>query len=477
MKVTVVGDLLLDVDINGAATRLSPDAPVPVVDVADIRRRAGGAGLVATVLARDGHEVALVTALSDDDGASHLRRALTGVAVLAGAPLAPTPTKTRVRIGSHPMVRFDEGCAPAPKPSCTGQMLAAIASADAIVVADYGRGITTHPDIRAALAVAASRVPVVWDPHPAGSEPVPGVAVVTPNLAEALAVAKAGGLHPVGAGSGAATAGSYLLERWRSNAVLVTMGEDGAVLIEGAGPGTNPGKTIPAPTVTVHDPCGAGDRLAGSLAVYLGLGLELPDAAARAVEDASSFLANGGAASLAVDTRDPAPGAEASSPGKADPVVELFGGPESGIQLARAVRAKGGTVVATGGCFDLLHAGHARTLAAARSMGDCLIVCLNSDESVSRLKGPHRPIVSVEDRAELLLALSCVDAVVVFEEDTPEACLEQLRPDIWVKGGDYHPDELPEGGLVAAWGGRCVTVPFQPARSTSGLAEALAKVG
>lgn len=110
-------------------------------------------------------------------------------------------------------------------------------------------------------------------------------------------------------------------------------------------------------------------------------------------------------------------------------------------------------------------------------MGDCLIVCLNSDESVSRLKGAHRPIVSVEDRAELLLALECVDAVVIFAEDTPEACLTQIQPDIWVKGGDYTPEELPEARLVAGWGGgRCVTVPFHPARSTSGLAAALAKV-
>ncbi|XAS72383.1 PfkB family carbohydrate kinase [Micrococcaceae bacterium Sec5.1] len=477
MKVTVVGDLLLDVDINGTATRLSPDAPVPVVEVAHVRRRAGGAGLVATLLARDGHDVALVTALSDDDGASHLRRTLTGVAVLAGAPLAPTPTKTRVRIGTHPMVRFDEGCAPAPSPSCTGEMLAAIASAEAVIVADYGRGITANTDIRTALAYAAQRVPVVWDPHPAGSEPVPGVAVVTPNLAEARAAAKSAGRDP--STTDARDAGKHLLDRWRSNAVLVTTGEDGAVLVEAAGPG----KIIPAPKTVVDDPCGAGDRLAGSLAVYLGLGLALPAAAARAVEDASAFLAKGGASSLAMDTSNAATGGDgpASQPvsAKASPVVELFGrfpGLEPGIQLARTVRAKGGTVVATGGCFDLLHAGHARTLAAARSMGDCLIVCLNSDDSVRRLKGMHRPIVSMEDRAELLLALSCVDAVVVFDEDTPEACLDQLRPDIWVKGGDYEPDELPEASLVAAWGGRCVTVPFHPARSTSGLAEALAKV-
>ena len=474
MRITVVGDVLLDVDINGAATRLSPDAPVPVVDVADVRRRAGGAGLVATVLAQDGHDVALVTAVSDDDGASHIRRALAGVSVLAGVPLAPTPTKTRVRIGTHPMVRFDEGCAPAPVPSSTKEMLSAIATADAIVVADYGRGITANTDIRAALSEATQRVPVVWDPHPAGAEPVEGVAVVTPNLAEALASAKAGGLEP--SRTGAQEAGRYLLEKWGSAAVLVTRGEDGALLMSA----DDAAQGIPAPKTNVSDPCGAGDRLAGSLAVHLGLGLDLTQAATRAVEDASAFLAAGGAAALAAVTEAP----EARPAPDASPVVELKGlelvdagdlHPD-GIQLAHAVRTKGGTVVATGGCFDLLHAGHARTLAAARSMGDCLIVCLNSDESVRRLKGAHRPIVSVEDRAELLLALECVDAVVIFGEDTPEACLTRIQPDIWVKGGDYTPEELPEARLVAGWGGRCVTVPFHPARSTSGLAAALAKV-
>lgn len=480
MRITVVGDVLLDVDINGAATRLSPDAPVPVVDVADIRRRAGGAGLVATVLAHDGHDVVLVTALGNDDGASHVRRALTGVSVLAGAPLAPTPTKTRVRIGTHPMVRFDEGCAPAPIPLSTAEMLAAIASAEAVVVADYGRGITANQEIRTALSEAGRRVPVVWDPHPAGSEPVAGVAVVTPNLAEATASALAGGLDP--SRTDAEEAGRYLLGKWGSGAVLVTRGEDGAFLLSAG----DPARGIPAPKTSVIDPCGAGDRLAGSLAVHLGLGLELAQAATRAVEDASAFLAAGGAASLAVATEEPVSTTEhqPSPVVEPSPDFELKGlelvdtgdlSPD-GVQLAHAVRSRGGTVVATGGCFDLLHAGHARTLAAARSMGDCLIVCLNSDESVRRLKGAHRPIVSVEDRTELLLALECVDAVMVFGEDTPEACLSEIRPDIWVKGGDYTPEELPEARLVAGWGGRCVTVPFHPARSTSGLAAALAKV-
>ncbi|HKU30850.1 MAG TPA: PfkB family carbohydrate kinase [Arthrobacter sp.] len=472
MRVTVVGDVLLDVDINGTASRLSPDAPVPVVDVAEVRRRAGGAGLVATLLARDGHDVTLVTALSDDDGASYLDAALATVSVLAGAPLAATPTKTRVRIGTHQMVRFDEGCAPVPTPDCTRAMAAAIESAEVIVVADYGRGITSNADVRAALTAAASRVPVVWDPHPSGSTPVEGAAAVTPNLAEALAFAKPSGTHPLR--KAAEEAGEVLLEQWNCGAVLVTIGEDGAVLVDGSSV-----EHVPAPPARVEDPCGAGDRLAGSLAVYLSLGLDLPRAAARAVADASEFLGNGGAASLQGIGGKPAadqPESRAGSSRGAENNAPR-GNRHDGIQLARRVRAAGGTVVATGGCFDLLHAGHARTLAAARSMGDCLVVCLNSDDSVRRLKGDPRPIVSEGDRAELLLALHCVDAVVIFDEDTPEACIESIRPDLWVKGGDYQPGDLPEARLVESWGGSCVTVPFHPARSTSGLAEALAKVG
>jgi rfaE bifunctional protein nucleotidyltransferase chain/domain len=140
------------------------------------------------------------------------------------------------------------------------------------------------------------------------------------------------------------------------------------------------------------------------------------------------------------------------------------------------LRAAGGTVVATGGCFDLLHAGHLRSLRAARRHGDALVVCLNSDASVRRLKGPERPLMSQEDRVELLLALDCVDAVVVFDEDSPAQVLDRLRPDIWVKGGDYIAELLPEYETVARWGGRCVTVPLYPGRSTTSLAAALDRI-
>ena len=457
MRITVVGDVLLDVDLAGEATRLCPDAPVPVVDIAEVRRRAGGAGLVARMLARDGHRVTLVTVLSDDDASLELEGALAGVRVVAGPSGVRTPVKTRVRAGRHAVVRFDEDCGRPEVPEATAGMLKAIEQSEVIVVADYGRGLAANPDIRSLLAALADDVPIVWDPHPSGAVPVPGVAVATPNLAEATRAAGMAAETP----AEIAEVGNLLLDRWQAKAVLVTLGERGGLLL---GQDRLP-RTIPAPPTAVSDPCGAGDSLAAGLAVHLAEGRGLQDAVELAIHEAAEFLGAGGVASL---------------PDRPRPLghntVWRHRRDEDAPALARRVRANGGTVVATGGCFDLLHAGHARTLAAARDLGDCLIVCLNSDESVHRIKGEQRPIVSQQDRAELLLALECVDAVMVFEEDTPEACLDLLRPDIWVKGGDYRASRLPEASLVESWGGRCVTVPFHPARSTSVLADALAKV-
>jgi rfaE bifunctional protein nucleotidyltransferase chain/domain len=151
-------------------------------------------------------------------------------------------------------------------------------------------------------------------------------------------------------------------------------------------------------------------------------------------------------------------------------------GIDDAFDLARRVRERGGRVVATGGCFDLLHAGHVRTLEAARALGDCLIVCLNSDDSIRRLKGSDRPLVQQVERAAVLRALRWVDAVVVFDEDTPAAVLERLRPDVFAKGGDYSVDELPEAHLLARWGGETAILPFVEGHSTTRLlAEAAAR--
>ena len=168
---------------------------------------------------------------------------------------------------------------------------------------------------------------------------------------------------------------------------------------------------------------------------------------------ASAYVAAGGPAGLSVPDRTPVP---ATAPSAED--------------LVRRVRAAGGTVVATGGCFDLLHAGHVATLEAARRLGDCLVVCLNSDASVRRLKGAGRPLVPERDRVRVLAALGVVDAVTVFDETTPHAVLAALRPDVWVKGGDYAAPGLPEAELLAGWGGQVVVVPYLAGRSTTRLA-------
>ena len=168
MKITVVGDVLLDVDIDGETTRLCPDAPVPVVDVAAVRRRAGGAGLVASMLADDGHDVSLVTVLSDDEAGRTLDSCLGAVALVAGPSGLPTPVKTRVRAAGRPVVRYDEGCGEVRVPEVTGAMLDAIRDAAVIVVSDYGRGLTSNPELRAALEPAAGRVPVDLGPAPEG---------------------------------------------------------------------------------------------------------------------------------------------------------------------------------------------------------------------------------------------------------------------------------------------------------------------
>ncbi|MFJ6672862.1 D-glycero-beta-D-manno-heptose 1-phosphate adenylyltransferase [Actinosynnema sp. NPDC091369] len=421
MKLVVVGDSLLDIDVVGTADRLCPDAPAPVLDVREERARPGGAGLAAALAAADGVDVTLVSAVADDEDGHRLRGELARVPSVLGPSPAPTPVKTRLRCGDQSIARLDRGGGPG-VPTATDDMLDAVLEADYVLVSDYGRGLVRDERLRGVLA----RRPVVWDPHPRGPAPVPGARLVTPNASEAKAFS--GHADPM-------DALDALRAKWRARAVVVTLGADGALLHGGGTP-----VAVPAPRVPVVDPCGAGDRFAVTVAARLMGGAAMDDAIAAGVTSAAAFLRDGGASGFR---------------------------PVDRLSTVDAVRARGGTVVATGGCFDLLHAGHVRTLRAARSLGDCLVVCLNSDASVRRLKGPDRPVTREQDRVEVLRALGCVDDVVVFEDDTPERVLAALRPDVWVKGGDYTVESLPEADLVKGWGGRTVVVPYHRGRSTT----------
>jgi len=452
VNLVIVGDSLLDVDLVGSVHRVCPDAPALVVDEDTRRARPGGAALAALLAARAGEPVTLVTALSDDDESAVLRAQLGRIPVVAGPAGTSTPVKTRVRADGHTLARIDR--TQAGTPVVTAEMLAVLRSADAVLVSDYGRGLTGDPALRDVLTEVAGRVPVVWDPHPRGAPPVPGVTLATPNLDEARRLGGDGG--DVG---DAATVAATLRTRWRAGAVVVTLGSRGALVADENG--TTP---VPAPVIAATDPCGAGDRFAVAVTARLMRHDTVPAAVGHAVAAAARFVADGGAAEV---------------------TGGVFGAGESeeddDIAVARkliaSVRARGGTVVATGGCFDLLHAGHVRTLAAARALGDCLVVCMNSDASVRGLKGPGRPLTGEADRAEVLRALGCVDHVVVFAEHSPERVLAELRPDVWVKGGDYTPDTLPETGLVRGWGGEVVVVPYHDGRSTTRLARMLSETG
>jgi D-beta-D-heptose 7-phosphate kinase / D-beta-D-heptose 1-phosphate adenosyltransferase len=369
---------------------------------------------------------------------------------LAGA----TPEKIRVRASGRSLLRLDRATRPGRVGPLERAGRRALAGAGAVLVADYGRGVAAEPGIRAALAALPARRPVVWDPHPRGPAPVPGARLATPNRAEA-----AGFVPEVdGTGLAAVTArATRLAERWAAAGVAVTLGPGGALLVEGTGAPL----VVPALPVAVGDPCGAGDRFAATAAGLLSDGALPSEAVAGAVAAATTFVAAGGATTVHLD---PAHEGSPPPPGPAD-ASDM----ERALALVAVVRAQGGTVVATGGCFDLLHAGHVATLRAARALGDCLVVCLNSDDSVRRLKGPGRPLVPQADRVAVLEALGCVDVVVPFDERTPEVVLRRLRPDVFAKGGDYALADLPEAALLASWGGQAVVLPYLEGHSTTQL--------
>jgi len=442
--VVVVGDTLLDRDVLGTVERLSPDAPVPVLDQGAVRARPGGAGLAALLAARDGRPVTLVTALASDAPGAELATMLHahGVEVIDLGLEGATPEKLRIGPPGRPLLRIDRGGGGAVGPA-NAEARAAVGWGAALLVADYGRGVAAAPELRD--AVAGVTRPVVWDPHPRGPEPVHGATLVTPNLAEARALEPgfAGDAIPV-----VARRARALARRWRAAAVSVTCGARGVVLVDGPGPPLS----AAAEPARGGDPCGAGDRFASCAAGALADGASTAEAVLAAVTSASRFVAGGGAGAIGGDdSAQPAQPAPAEDP----------------VALARATRAAGGIVVATGGCFDLLHPGHVRTLQEARALGDCLVVCLNSDASVRALKGPGRPVVGQEDRATVLRALGCVDGVVIFDEETPAAALERLRPHIWAKGADYAGRELPEAGVLADWGGEVVLLPFLQGKSST----------
>lgn len=461
-KVTVVGDVLLDGWWLGRSERMTREAPVPVVEVTERLYSPGGAGNTAANLAALGAEVRLVGVVGDDPAGARLRQLLVAAGVdVSGLTLSDqvaTVTKNRILSGDHILVRVDEVHGAAyPVEVCAEVAESAVeqlAEADALVVCDYGTQMLLGP-VLDALAGAARPLTVV-DAHDLApwSGLVPDL--VTPNAGEALALLN----HNPRTESRVELLVSGAAElRKRSGAVsaVVTLDREGSLLLDTDG---STYRTYAEP-VSESQASGAGDTFTAALTLARAAGLALPVAAQLAQAAADVVVRRFGTAVCSTD----------------DLVEQLGhrGGPAmSANELLRQVaqdRAAGRSIVVTNGCFDVLHRGHTSYLAQAAQLGDLLVVAINSDDSVRRLKGPDRPINPAADRASVLAALSCVDYVTVFDSDTPIPLLERLRPDVYAKGGDYAPDMLEETPVVERYGGVVQIMDYVSAQSTSAVVQ------
>lgn len=459
-QVLVAGDIMLDRYWHGSTSRISPEAPVPVVHVGQIEDRPGGAGNVALNIAALGAPASMVAVTGQDEAAGVLetRLAAAGVACrFQHVPDLPTITKLRIISRHQQLIRldFEEGFAHIDVTDFTAKFAEKLESAKVVILSDYGKGaLRNHAElIRLARAKGCA---VLVDPKGTDFSIYRGATLITPNLHEFEAV-----VGHCADEQDLVTKGQNLREELELDALLVTRGEHGMTLIRPDKPELH----LPARAREVFDVTGAGDTVIAVLGAALAAGEDLPHAVGLANLAASIVVAQLGTAAISAPELRRA--------------IQREHGAERGvvtedqleIALAEA-REDGEKIVFTNGCFDIVHAGHVGYLEEARSHGDRLVVAVNSDESVTRLKGPGRPVNSVDRRMAVLAGLEAVDWVVSFRDDTPERLLERIRPEVLVKGGDYKSiDEVVGAPIVQAYGGEVKVLSEIAGCSTTAIVE------
>jgi D-beta-D-heptose 7-phosphate kinase/D-beta-D-heptose 1-phosphate adenosyltransferase len=469
--VVVVGDAMLDRYVFGGISRISPEAPIQILSVAREEERAGGAASVAHDLAVLGARVRLVAFAGADEAGDALRKLLRAaridVAGLVRVETRPTTLKTRMvargsgHSVSQQVLRVDREDATAFSAADEKRLVeafrTALHGAGAVVVSDYAKGVVSEATAKAVIAAARkAKVPVVVDPKGRDYARYRHATVITPNRKEAF---EATGVEPRGA-VGAEAAGRRLLELTKVDAAVITLDKDGMAIV----PKRGPAEIVPTTPREVYDVTGAGDVVAAVLGLALADGRSLRDAVHLANVAAGVEVGKVGAAPVSRDEILHALGAQTPATHR---VVDL---PTLQREVS-ALRAAGKKVVFTNGCFDILHAGHARYLHDARREGDVLVVGVNSDKSVRRLKGAGRPVVAQSDRAELLASLDSVDFVVVFDEDTPLDLIRAVDPDVLVKGEDWKEKGVVGREHVEGRGGKVVLVKLLAGRSTTSIVE------
>ncbi|WP_129139794.1 bifunctional D-glycero-beta-D-manno-heptose-7-phosphate kinase/D-glycero-beta-D-manno-heptose 1-phosphate adenylyltransferase HldE [Modicisalibacter coralii] len=456
-RLLVVGDVMLDRYWHGGTSRISPEAPVPVVRVDESEDRVGGAANVALNIAALGGHVALAGLTGDDDNAEVLRARLDAADVSAyfqRSPQVPTITKLRVMSRNQQLIRldFEESLAEVDTRELLDKVTALLPQTDLVILSDYGKGTLNRvEELIATIRAAGKRVLV--DPKGSDFRRYRGASVITPNLTEFEAV--------VGAcrdDDELAAKGERLRAELELEALLITRSEKGMTLIrEGHAP-----LHLPTRAREVFDVTGAGDTVIGVLGLALAAGHAYPEAMTLANLAAGLVVAKPGTATLSV--------AELYTALHGDKLAEfgVIAAPAL-VEAVRAAQARGERVVMTNGCFDILHAGHVAYLEQARRLGDRLIVAVNDDASVARLKGPRRPINPLERRMQVLAGLAAVDWVVPFDDDTPAGLIESVLPDVLVKGGDYRPEAIAGGEAVIANGGEVRVLGFEDGVSTTAM--------
>jgi D-beta-D-heptose 7-phosphate kinase / D-beta-D-heptose 1-phosphate adenosyltransferase len=462
LHVWVVGDVMLDEYVTGAVERISPEAPVPVVRAQATEYRLGGAANVARQIAALGARVSLAGIVGEDDAGERLLALCTAASIDTRAvlrlPGRQTTRKLRVLGHSQQLLRLDFEDRTACTPQSTIRLLSKLADgapANAIILSDYAKGVLTTETI-AGMTRARGAIPIVVDPKHADLARYRGATTITPNLRE-LELA-AGRSLDADDSAAIAAAARELLPQAGLDSMVVTLGSRGMLVVPRDGAET----AVPALRHEVYDVTGAGDTAIAVLTLALAARAPLVQAARLANAAAGVAVTQVGA--VAVSTGNIRDALAARPDGKLLARQEL-------AARAAAWRLAGKRIVFSNGCFDLLHAGHLALLQHAAKLGDILVLAINSDASVRRLKGPERPLVPQSERAALLAALTFVDAVTIFEEDTPLEVLTEVRPDVLVKGGDYQVADVVGRELVEAAGGRVEIVPLTPEKSTTSLLE------
>ncbi|MFV2032198.1 MAG: bifunctional D-glycero-beta-D-manno-heptose-7-phosphate kinase/D-glycero-beta-D-manno-heptose 1-phosphate adenylyltransferase HldE [Gammaproteobacteria bacterium] len=462
-RVMVLGDLMLDRYWHGGTSRISPEAPVPIVSIGDVEQRPGGAGNVALNIAALEASVALLALVGDDEPASVLQTLLDDAQVschLVAIEGRRTITKLRVMSRHQQLIRLDieDVFSTSDSEQLAVNFEQQLAACDVVVLSDYGKG--TLSDIPALIASArAAEKSILVDPKGSNFSIYKDATLITPNQAEFESVA-----GKCETESEFMTRGEKLRSELNLDGLLVTRSDKGMVLFErGAEPFIQPTRAR-----EVYDVTGAGDTVIATLAAALAAECNLVEATQLANLAAGIVVRKLGTATTSIEEIQ-------SEMLKHAPLERGVIEETSLLESLQEARAAGEKIVMTNGCFDILHAGHVAYLSRAAELGDRLIVAVNTDESVQRLKGTDRPINNVLQRMAVVSALESVDWVVPFGEDTPARLIEQCLPDILVKGGDYQVAEIAGGQAVLANGGEVRILDFIDGCSTSAVIESIKK--